>query len=74
MNVNLRRALIAAAVVVVVAFVTAGLAGNNQTGARAVVGDVAWSIALLGAVVVIGLAIAMLVRSVTGRSKQHPRV
>jgi membrane associated rhomboid family serine protease len=71
MKLSLRNALIATIVVVVVAFLTAGIAGNHQSGARGTIGDVAWTVALLGALVVIGLAIATLVQSTRRRSKQR---
>jgi hypothetical protein len=71
MKLSLRRALIVSVVVVVASFLTAGIAGNNQSGARAVVGDAAWTVALLGALVVFALAAATLVQSARRRSNHR---
>jgi len=70
---SLRRALIASVVVVSIAFLTAGLAGNNQSGTRAVIANTAWTVALLGALVVIALAVATLIQSARRRSKHGSR-
>ena len=68
---TLRRALIGCTAVVVIAFLTAGVAGNNQSGTRAVIGDTAWMVALVGALIVIALAVATLIRSTLRHSKQR---
>jgi F0F1-type ATP synthase assembly protein I len=69
MKLGVRRALIISSFVVVAAFLTAGVAGNNQSGMRALVGDVAWTVALIGAVVVAVLAAAALVQSARRRAR-----
>jgi len=74
MKFSLRNALVASVVVVVAAFLTAGLAGNHQSGARGVIGDAAWVVTLLGGLVVIALAIATIVQSALRRSKQRSRI
>ncbi len=57
-----RRNTIILAVFTAVCFVTAGLVGNDNDGAVQVVGDVAWFGFLLGALLLIVVGIARLVR------------
>jgi hypothetical protein len=57
----LRRTLLVVLGIGAVAFVTAGLCSNADSGAVALAGDVAWFTFLIAFVVVVGLALAILV-------------
>lgn len=70
MKLSIQRLLVISLGIVAVAFVTAGLAGNHQTGVRAAIGDAAWMVFMFGLLAVVGLAIAMIAQSVIRRSRQ----
>ena len=67
MTPSLKRLLVAVLAFDVVAFAVAGLMGNRHHGVRQVIGDIAWYCLLVGVIVLVGLAVAVLVVGARGR-------
>lgn len=70
MKVSVRSLLLGSIVVTAVAFLTAGLAGNHQTGLRATIGDAAWVVSMVGFLVVLVLAVVFLAQVLVRRARR----
>jgi uncharacterized membrane protein YtjA (UPF0391 family) len=63
MRITSHRVLLSALMATVIAFVAAGLIGNDHTGVRGAAGGIAWIAFLVGLLATVVLAVTLLTRN-----------
>jgi membrane associated rhomboid family serine protease len=69
MHISSQRLLLTALAATAIAFLAAGLIGNDHTGVRGTAGGVAWIAFLIGLLVTVVLAAALLTQSALRRRR-----